>query len=102
MLTSDEVLKWITPVSFFEIAIKHKIGKLPTLGMSPRDFFGQVKQDGYRILPLNVEHITAYDLLPFYDDHRDPFDRLILATALPIMSADGKFTRYKSQIDVIW
>jgi PIN domain nuclease of toxin-antitoxin system len=100
------VFKWTTPISYFEIAIKHKIGKLPEIGLSPMDFFDRIHQDGYQFLPLKTEHIVTYDRLTLFDDHRDPFDRLILATALfegwPVRSADHKFSWYKDQIEVIW
>lgn len=47
-------------------------------------------------MPITNNHLLAYDQIPFYADHRDPFDRLILATALaeqmPIISADEKFS----------
>ncbi len=105
LLTADTVFKWLTPVSYLEIAIKHKIGKLPEIGLQLVDFFEQVQQDGYQLLPLRTEHIIAYDQIPFFEDHHDPFDRLILATALhegwPVMSADRTFSWYKDQIEVI-
>lgn len=106
ILTDDTHLKWVASISLFEIAIKHKIGKLPLSGLSPTDFFAQLGTDGYRLLSLTTEHIIAYDRLPLHQDHRDPFDRLILATALhenwPIMSADRKFSWYRDQIEIIW
>ena len=111
ILTDDTHLKWVASVSLFEIAIKHKIGKLPLSGLSPADFFAQLKTDGYRLLSLATEHIIAYEQIPFFEDPRDygpspRFDRLILATALhrnwPVMSADRKFGWYKDQVDVIW
>lgn len=39
-----------------------------------------------------------------FDDHGDPFDRLIICQAihekLPVITSDSKFSRY--HIDVIW
>ena len=55
---------------------------------------------------MSDEHILAYQDIPFYDDHRDPFDRMMLATALAeevaIISSDGKFQRYHDIVTVIW
>ncbi len=105
-LLTDTHFKWVSSVSLSEIAIKHKIGKLSLNGLSPTDFFIQLKVDGYRLLPLTTEHVIAYNQVPLFDDHRDPFDRLILATALhekwPVMSADHKFNWYKNQVEIIW
>ncbi|MGZ3873661.1 MAG: PIN domain-containing protein [Mucilaginibacter sp.] len=40
------------------------------------------------------------------EDHRDPFDRLLIATAIQenaaILSADEKFYLYKEFLEVIW
>lgn len=55
------------------------------------------------VLPLEVRHANAMFSLPLH--HRDPFDRMILATALveklPIVTADPAFRRYPG-IKVIW
>ncbi len=97
---------WVSQISLVEIAIKLKAGRLPEFVENINVFVEQVLTDGFHILPLQNEHIEAYHQIPFYEDHRDPFDRLILATALhenwPVMSADGKFARYKGLVDVIW
>jgi PIN domain nuclease of toxin-antitoxin system len=40
-----------------------------------------------------------------FDSHRDPFDRLLISTAiserLTVISADEKFKLYKSEIELI-
>lgn len=93
-------------ISFFEIAIKLKIGKLPAFSVTTDQLIEQTIRDGIRIIQLSDQHITTYDQIPLYADHRDPFDRLILATALaeqmPLISADEKFSRYRDVVEVIW
>jgi len=41
-----------------------------------------------------------------HDDHRDPFDRLLLATAfaenIPVISADEKFPLYKDVVQLFF
>tara|TARA_B110000483_G_scaffold229386_1_gene293351 strand:- start:199 stop:384 length:186 start_codon:yes stop_codon:yes gene_type:complete len=53
-------------------------------------------------LPIARPHLFAVGRLPFH--HRDPFDRLIIATALvenlPIITQDHHFEAYP--IEVIW
>ncbi len=104
ILQADAVYVSIT--SLLEIAIKQKTGKLPELPVTTDDLVKQLKKDGFALLPVTVRHIAAYDLIPLHPDHRDPFDRLILATALaeqmPAISADEKFSRYRDTIEVIW
>lgn len=97
---------WVSQISLLEIAIKLKAGRLPEFVENSSVFAKQMLTDGFQILLLQNEHIEAYDQIPFHEDHRDPFDRLILATALhenwSVMSADGKFSLYKDLVDVIW
>ncbi|WP_409021323.1 PIN domain-containing protein [Dyadobacter sp. CY261] len=50
-------------------------------------------------------HIDTYNAIPLYEQHRDPFDRLILATAyaekMPVVSADENFKYYKELISLV-
>jgi len=53
------------------------------------------------------EHLETLSCLPFYPDHRDPFDRVIIAQAItekiPIISSDRKFHNYvKHGLDFVF
>ena len=56
--------------------------------------------------PLEASHIENYQSVPLIADHRDPFDRILIATALhenlSIITIDEKFENYKHIINVIW
>ncbi len=95
----------VSEISLIEIAIKQKIGRLPELSLSIDELVIQLLTDGFQLLPIHRKHIAAYDQIPFFDDHRDPFDRLLLATALvekiSIISADEKFRLYVPTISLI-
>lgn len=95
----------VSQISLYEIAIKQKIGKLPELNLSMSDLIKCLLKDDFEILVLKNAHIEAYEEIQLVDDHRDPFDRLLLATSLseniPIISADEKFKGYVSQIRLI-
>lgn len=97
---------YISVISLFEIAIKQKIGKLPELDMSIISLRDLIIQDGFTMLDLKTEHISAYADIPLLTEHRDPFDRLLLATALyeniPLISADQNFTRYQPLINLVF
>lgn len=96
----------VSQVSLFEIAIKLKIGKLPSFQITLNELIQQVENDNFQLLGITNSHLITYDKIPFFDDHRDPFDRLILATALaeqiPVISADEKFARYRDVVELIW
>jgi PIN domain nuclease of toxin-antitoxin system len=96
---------WVSQVSLFEIAIKQKIGKLPEFSLSTEQLINQLHADGFQIIPIQNTHIAAYNEIPLVADHRDPFDRLILATAfvekMPIISADNRFRDYVPMIRLV-
>ena len=96
---------WASQVSLYEIAIKQKIGKLPEFDITTRALVQQMERDGFHLLPLSNEHIAAYQDIPLQNNHRDPFDRLILATSLaeniPVISADTNFKLYTSYIQLV-
>lgn len=106
LLVDDKNTIYVSQVSLFEIAIKQKIGKLPELGKPIDEIIELIKKDGFEILPIKNKHISAYQSVPFFPElHKDPFDRLIIATALsenlPVISADEKFKLYDSLITLI-
>lgn len=87
----------------FEMAIKVNIGKLQ-LAQSLPSFLQSVAEKNIESLPLQETHLSRYTALPVFPDHRDPFDRMIIATAiaesLTIITADQKFDLYKNLINV--
>ena len=103
ILESNEI--FVSQISLFEIAIKQKIGKLPELDLPIKQLVERMKLDNFILLPLSVDHFDAYSKVPLLENHRDPFDRLLLAIAIsedmPIISADGNFEYYSPQVCLI-
>lgn len=95
----------VSQFSLMEISIKLKLGKLPEFIVSIEHITDQFLSDGFTILPVLNKHIFAYQSVPFFEDHRDPFDRFLLATALseqiPVISMDEKFALYRPFISVM-
>ena len=105
ILTNPKNIIWIGQVSIYEIAIKKAIGKFETFTISIDDLVEQIKKDGFQIMHVKNSHLARYGDIPLLEIHKDPFDRLILATALseniPVISADEKFKNYTSLINLI-
>ncbi len=86
----------LSPATYWEIAIKVKIGKL-ILNVE-YDEFMQASIDLFdlTILDVTTAHTSLLTNLELY--HRDPFDRLLIAQAisegLPIVSSDAAFDHY--------
>ena len=81
--------------SLWEIVIKRSLGR-DDFRVDPRLLRRGLLDNSYRELPVSSEHAVAVDsLLPI---HKDPFDRLIAATALveglSLVSADSAFDAY--------
>ena len=95
----------VSEISLLEITIKQKIGRLPELPLSVDSLTVQLLTDGFQLLPIERKHIAAYEKIPLFDEHRDPFDRLLLATALSegvsIISADKNFRLYVPTIRLV-
>lgn len=97
---------YVSVISLLEITIKQKINKLLDLSVTTDELIEQLKRDGFELLPLSTQHIAQYNTIRLQVDHRDPFDRLLLATALaeqiPLISADERFGYYTNQVTIIW
>jgi PIN domain nuclease of toxin-antitoxin system len=78
----------VSVASVWEVAIKHRIGKLP---VPPGRFRDEMRSAGATILSVNDEHALATAEHPAA--HFDPFDSLLLAVArtehLVLLTADA-------------
>ncbi len=87
--SSEEV--FISRASLWELAIKASVGKLDA---DLKAFVAEAERLGFRWLPIEDEHILAVAELPFPGQHRDPFDRLLVAQSLSetltLLTADAK------------
>jgi PIN domain nuclease of toxin-antitoxin system len=105
IISNSDTFCCVSIISFFEMAIKQKIGKLQ-LTKSISEYINEVKRIGISVLPIKYEHLDHYEQLPLIKDHRDPFDRIILATAMfekfTIISEDRKFEDYNHLVATIW
>ena len=91
--------KWVSPASYWEVAIKISTGKY-AIAQPFEDFRrGAIDMNGFKILHVQPRHAAAVATLPFLpNNHRDPFDRLIVAQAkvegMTIVGADVKMDVY--------
>jgi PIN domain nuclease of toxin-antitoxin system len=86
----------VSAASAWEIAIKVRLGKLPTAANLVSDFCGQVEREGFDLLVISAEHGIRGGLLP--GPHKDPFDRMLIAQAqaenLPVITNERVFEAY--------
>ena len=76
LLTQPEVLALVSVASLWEVAIKHRHGRL-ALTVPMDDLPERLRTLRMKLVPITVEHVLAsYDPVP---PTSDPFDRLLLA-----------------------
>lgn len=100
-LLEDDHELWLSVGSLWEIAIKVNLGKL-NMKISDGSFdtfiARQLRMNSIRILQIKLKHLARVARLP-HQQHKDPFDRLIVAQAMveryPIVGADSAFDAYQ-------
>ena len=96
----NEIL--VSAASGWEIATKVRLGKLPTGEELVSELDRYLTQLGCDTLPISLDHAVRAGGLP--GEHRDPFDRMLIAQAqmenLKIISNDRVFDSYR--VPRIW
>ena len=87
---------FVSAASAWEIATKHRIGKLPQAEAVALDVTGCIAGQGFEELAITVDDAERAGRLPGL--HRDPFDRVLIAQALvrdlALVSVDRTFDGY--------
>ncbi len=77
---------------------KIPIGKKKSALKDAHDVLSWLDDMNIGVVGVSEKHLQAYADLPFFDDHKDPNDRLIIGQALSdkvlLISSDHKFERY--------
>jgi len=91
---------FVSIVSAWEIAIKRSLNREKTTLCSVSEFFDRIIASEFKLILLEPQHTIPVETLPYY--HRDPFDRLLIATAIAeditFLSRDANVPKY----DVKW
>jgi len=90
---------YISVVSAWEVAIKVSLNKLDFTG-GVAIFLSEIEANNIKLLVVKSDYVKTVEKLSFI--HRDPFDRLIISTALAenltIITIDENIQKY----DVPW
>lgn len=92
----------VSSITVWELTRKAAAGKLPPLPAERGSFARHLAALGFRDIPLQWEDAEAANALPPH--HRDPMDRMLIATALradlTIITNDQMFPAYR--VRTIW
>ena len=72
--------RYVSSVSAYEIALKHRTGKLPGVDDLVAQFAYVLAESGFTQLAVGCDHALIAGGLDLR--HKDPFDRLLIAQAL--------------------
>lgn len=81
-------------INGIEISVKARTRKIKLKTTVERMF----EISGLKVLDVNLSHVLELDKLPLYKNHKDPFDRILIAQArvenLTLISSDEKIWKY--------
>jgi PIN domain nuclease of toxin-antitoxin system len=84
---------WVSAISFYEIGQKVRLGKWPQMAGHVQALRGRLEDQGAHLKA--IDDAVALRAASLDWPHRDPFDRLIAATAMELdvflVSADAQF-----------
>ena len=94
---------YVSPISFFEIGQKVRTGRWPEMQGRVKELPAILKEQGGSIATLTPEICLNASTMNW--EHRDPFDRLIVSTALALdvalVSKDSAFED-RDDLTLVW
>ena len=92
---------YVSIASAWEIAIKVSVGKLKYDG-GVKAFLEDIELNEFKLLDITEQHIVLVEGLEYH--HRDPFDRLLIASAkaegMTMLTADENLHKY--DVPFVW
>jgi len=93
---------YFSSASIWEISIKESLGKRD-FKVSSKKLYDGLIENGYKELKVSALDAMEVIKLPFI--HRDPFDRILVATAIwenmPLLTNDSTLSSYHSFVRVL-
>jgi PIN domain nuclease of toxin-antitoxin system len=100
LLTDEPGTLFLSAASSWEIAIKYGLGKLDLPDVPGQWVPSCLRRLG--VLPLDITHRQALEVVDLPLHHQDPFDRLLIAQArieeLTLLTADRIFQKYPVEV----
>jgi PIN domain nuclease of toxin-antitoxin system len=89
---------YYSPINLWEISIKYSLKKLDLKGITPEEFYEELRNSYYACKKTENNNIITNYHLPFL--HKDPFDRFLIWEAMQsdfvFITVDELIEEYKS------
>ncbi|MBE6348882.1 MAG: type II toxin-antitoxin system VapC family toxin [Spirochaetaceae bacterium] len=98
---------FVSGITFWEIAIKTQIGKMKFENFNILHLPNIATQYGFSIFTPSAYDYVTYNELPLVENHKDPFDRMLIHSALKnnliLVSKDQIFSSYEEfGLQLLW
>lgn len=98
---------YVSTTSVWEIAIKVQIKKLSLGKISIYHIPNVIKQLNFTAINPDIYDYVSFADLPTKEDHHDPFDRMLIHTAIRnnmiVLSCDPAFKQYEANgLQLLW
>ena len=97
----------VSTVSFWEISLKARLKKFSFENINIIDFPQHAKDMDFNIIDMQENESITFHELPIKDNHKDPFDRMLIWQAIcrgmTMISKDELFEQYKKDgLKLLW
>lgn len=100
ILENESDPKLVSGVNLWGISLKYSLGKLELGGVNPSELLDALLEAGFAVAELDSRLLATYYQLSKKDDHRDPFDRLLIWQAIKngytLITQDDKIEQYRA------
>jgi PIN domain nuclease of toxin-antitoxin system len=98
---------FVSTVTFWEISLKASIKKLSFEKVNIKDFPKYAQEMGFIIIDLKEMETITFHELPLKENHKDPFDRMLVWHAITndmaLISRDTLLKQYEENgLRIIW
>jgi PIN domain nuclease of toxin-antitoxin system len=107
IINNEDTDIYVSTTSVWEIAIKVQINKLSLGNISVYHIPNVIKQLNFTAINPDIYDYVSFTDLPTKENHRDPFDRMLIHTAirnnLVVLSCDASFKQYEENgLQLMW
>jgi len=94
----NNITKYVSGITLWEISLKYSVGKLELEGSNPDEIYEKIEESGFKLLQIENYLFSSYYNLSKKDDHKDPFDRMLIWQAISndfiLITNDKKIEQY--------